>query len=273
LDEGGDLATDVTGPAEPPPVVAYTPQRRRYTARFIAVYGALGVVLAAAITGFVFLVAKPGHHASASWSAWKPKSSDPESMIKEIADFVGKEYRLKTGGGQLVGVVASRPAVQNIEIKAIAVRSAPGSNSNISIVGAEKTEMFILCGLGSQCSIAKGKATTARGRVLRRESLELALYTFKYVPGVESIVAFLPPKPGSNPTYTLFLRKSDLTKELKMPLRRTLTRLTAPTPTTTDPRETPVIDRLTLPSLFQYSLTQAQDGSAVLVLDPLALNG
>ena len=269
------MAADVTQPAESSgsAAPAYQPPRKRYEARFLAVYGALGLVLAAAIAGLVILVARPGHHAPATWSTWKPQKADAASMIKEIADFVGKEYRLKKGGGQLVGVVASKPAVQNIDIKAIAVRTAPGSNSNISILGADKTEMFILCGLGSQCSISKGKATTARGRVLRRESLELALYTFKYVPGVESVVAFLPPKPGSNPTYTLFLRKSDLSNELKLPLHRTLTRLTAPTPTTTDPKETPVIDRLTLPSLFQYSLTQSQDGSAILVLDPLALNG
>ena len=89
-------------------------------------------------------------------------------------------------------------------------------------------------------------------------------------PDVESVVAFLPPKPGSNPTYTLFLRKSDLSTELNRPLHRTLTSLTAPTPTMPDTRETPVIDRLTLPSLFQYSLTQSQDGSAILVLNPLA---
>jgi hypothetical protein len=274
------LAADVSQPAGSPPtaestpaVPQYRPPRKRYEARFLAVYGVLALVLAGAIAGFVVLVAKPNHHTTSIWSTWQPKSSDPETMLKEIADFVGKEYRLTKGGGQLVGVVASRPAVQNIEIKAIAVRSAPGSNSNISILGADKTEMFILCGLGSQCSISKGKPTTARGRVLRRESLELALYTFKYVPGIDSIVAFLPPKPGSNPTYTLFLRKTDLSKELKQPLHRTLTRLSAPTPTTTDPKETPVIDRLTLPSLFQYSLTQSQDGSAILVLDPLALNG
>jgi hypothetical protein len=265
----------VTQPAgsTPSAVPQYRPPRKRYQARFLAVYFALGVVLAAAVAGLVLLVARPGHHAAQIWSTWKPTSSDPEAMVKEIADHVGKEYRLTKGGGQLVGVVASKPAVQNIEIKAIAVRSAPGSNSNISILGADKTEMFILCGLGSRCSISKGKPTTARGRVLRRESLELALYTFKYVPGIESIVAFLPPKPGSDPTYTLFLRKSDLRKELKRPLHQTLPRLSAPTPTTTDPRETPVIDRLTLPSLFQYSLTQSQDGSAILILDPLALNG
>jgi hypothetical protein len=258
-----------SAPAGTPPS-AYAPPRKRYAVRFLAVYGALGLVLAAAIAGLVIVVAKPGHRTAATWSTWKPAQSDPESMIKEIAAFVGNEYRLQTGGGQLVGVVASKPAVQNISIKAIAVRSAPGSNSNISILGADKTEMFILCGLGSQCSISKGKATTARGRVLRRESLELALYTFKYVPDVESVVAFLPPKPGSNPTYTLFLRKSDLSTELSLPLHRTLTGLTAPTPTMPDTRETPVIDRLTLPSLFQYSLTQSQDGSAILVLNPLA---
>jgi hypothetical protein len=258
-----------SGPAGAPPP-AYAPPRKRYALRFLAVYGALGLVLAAAIAGLVIVVAKPGHRTAATWSTWKPVQSDPDSMIKEIAAFVGNEYRLQTGGGQLVGVVASKPAVQNISIKAIAVRSAPGSNSNISILGADKTEMFILCGLGSQCSISKGKATTARGRVLRRESLELALYTFKYVPDVESVVAFLPPKPGSNPTYTLFLRRSDLSTELNQPLHRTLTSLTAPTPTMPDTRETPVIDRLTLPSLFQYSLTQSQDGSAILVLNPLA---
>jgi hypothetical protein len=265
------MAADLT-PAPAPPPRAFGP-RQHYRTRFVAVYGALGLVVAAAIAGLVILVARPGHHASAAWSSWRPQKADSETMVKEIADFVGKEYRLTKNGGQLVGVVASKPAVQNIEIKAIAVRSAPGSNSNISIIGADKTEMFILCGLGSRCSITKGKPTTARGRVLRRESLELALYTFKYVPGVDSIVAFLPPKPGADPTYTLFLRKSDLKKELKQPLHRTLTRISAPTPTTSDPRETPVIDRLTLPSLFQYSLTQSQDGSAILILDPLALNG
>jgi hypothetical protein len=259
----------VASPLAMPRVGATTPHRTR----FLVTYALLGGAVAASVVGLVFaLGATKSHHTTVAWSSWKPAKGDTASMTKQIADHVGHRYRM-AGGGQLVGVVASKPAVQDVQIKAIAVRSSPGSNSNISILPADKTEMFILCGLGSRCAIEKGKATTQRGRVLRRESLELALYTFKYVPGIDSIVAFLPPKPGSNPTYTLFLRKSDLRNELKQPLHRTLTRLTAPTPTTTDPKETPVIDRLTLPSLFQYSLTQSQDGSAILVLDPLALNG
>jgi hypothetical protein len=108
---------------------------------------------------------------------------------------------------------------------------------------------------------------------VRREALELALYTFKYVPGIDSIVAFLPPRPGATPQYTVFLRKAALSKELQRPLKATLSLPKPPTPTQADPQETPTIDRLTLPSLFQYSLTQSQEGSAILVLDPLALNG
>ena len=83
----------------------------------------------------------------------------------------------------------------------------------------------------------------------------------------------LTPAPGSNPQYTIFLRKADLKKQLSQPLSKTLTRAKAPTPVQSDAIETPVIDRLTLPSMFKYSLTQSQEGSAILVLDPLALNG
>ena len=35
----------------------------------------------------------------------------------------------------------------------------------------------------------------ARHALLRREALELALYTFKYVDGVDSVSVFLPPRP------------------------------------------------------------------------------
>jgi len=230
-------------------------------------------VFGGAIATFVLLVAKPGHHTAAAWSDWTPTSSDPESMAKEIADHVSGRYRITSGGGQLVGIVSSKPAVQDVQIKAIALRPSPSDNSNIQIMLADKTEMFILCGLGSRCSIAKGKASTERGRVLRREALELALYTFKFVPRINAIIAFLPPRPGTDPQYMLFLQKTALKKQLQQPLSRTLPLVKPPTATQSDTVETPVIDRLTLPSMFKYSLTQAQDGSAILVLDPIALNG
>ncbi len=268
-----DLTQPVSTPAEPPPSPSRLPGRRRnYRLRFVVVYSVLAAVLGVALAGFVLLVARPGHHSSATWSVWKPAVGDPDTVVKEIADHVSHEYRLPSGG-QLVGVVAGPPAVQSIQIKAIAVRSAPGSNSNISILPTENSEMYILCGLGQRCSIASGKPTQARGRVLRRETLELALYTFKFVPRIDSIIAFLPPRPGANPEFTVFLRKADLSRELKRPLRVTLPRAKAPTPAEADVAEVQTIDRLTLPSMFRYSLTQSQEGSAILVLDPLALGG
>ena len=53
-----------------------------------------------------------------------------------------------------------------------------------------------LCGLGSECSIATGTRDRARERLVRREALELALYTFKYVPSVNAVIAYMPPPPA-----------------------------------------------------------------------------
>ncbi len=79
-----------------------------------------------------------------------------------------------------------------------------------------------LCGLGPKCAIAKGKASTQRHLLLRRESLELSLYTFRYVKGISNVVVFMPPKLGSDPSEALFFRKGDVSPELGKPLSRTL---------------------------------------------------
>ena len=82
--------------------------------------------------------------------------------------------------------------------------------------------MFNFCGLGVRCSIVGGKATSTRGRLVRREALEVALYTFKFVPGVDSIIAFMPPPPGQGATSVLFLRKENFKDALDRPLAETL---------------------------------------------------
>ena len=63
------------------------------------------------------------------------------------------------------------------------------------MIDTEKTRLYILCGLGKNCSIEGGKASQTRGRLVRREALEAALYTFKFVPSVDSVLAFMPPAP------------------------------------------------------------------------------
>jgi hypothetical protein len=128
--------------------------------------------------------------------------------------------------------------------------------------------MYSLCGLGTSCSIATGKASVERGRLVRREIFELALYTFKYVGGVKNVIAFMPPQPGASPKYVVYLRKDDLKAELGKPLVTTLAAKT-PLPKTIPASEVQSIDSVTEPRVYSFSLSQAQQGDAILVLAPL----
>jgi len=112
------------------------------------------------------------------------------------------------------------------------------------------------------------RVSQARGGVLRREALELALYTFKYVDGIDSVLDFVPPRPKARPTYTLFFRRSDFASQLARPLRDTLG--VGQAGVTTAP-VADRIERLTVPRLFRFKLAQSSGGGAILVLDPAAL--
>jgi hypothetical protein len=107
-----------------------------------------------------------------------------------------------------------------------------------------------------------------RGLLVRREALELALYTFKFAPSVNSITAFMPPPPGQTSSSILYLHKDDLNDQLHTPLNKTLPLDTPPLPTAPDTTEQVTIDKLTLPHMFTYQLTALQTGGAALVLDP-----
>jgi hypothetical protein len=248
--------------------------QRRYDLRFLAVYGALGAIAVGAVVAFVIVAFQPGHKPAAQWASWQPEAGPAAKVTSQIADHVSHKYKLNQNGAQLVAVVPSKPTVtsgtQNIAIKAIAIRKAPQSNAGIEVLNSNKSTMYTFCGLGDHCAIEGGKATALRGRLVRREALEVALYTFKFVPSVDSVIAFMPPPPGKTDTSVLFLRKDDFKDALNRPLVRTLRLANPPLPTQNDATEGTTIDNMTLPSLFSYELTALQTGGAALVLDPTA---
>ena len=241
-----------------PATLSLIPAPQRFTGRFAIVYTTLGIIGAAAITGLVVLVIRPGHHAGPAWSTWKPPAGNTQKVAAAIADRIAHRYRLSESGGQLVAVIPQKPEVtsgtQNISIKFVAVRKAPQSNTGIAI--------------GAHCSIAKGQPTQTRGRLVRREALEVALYTFKFVPNVDSIAAFMPPPPGQTASSILYLRKDDVKDQLHQPLAKTLPLTTPPLPGASDSAEVSTIDKLTLPHMFTYQLQALPAGGAVLILDP-----
>jgi hypothetical protein len=189
-------------------------------------------------------------------------------MARAIAKHVANEYKLNKKGTQLVAVVSGRPTVtadtHKISISTITVKQGGGDN----VVPTNATWSEQLCGLGTACSIDTGQATEDRGRLVRREALEVALYTFKFVPTIDSIVAFMPPPPGKPPTTLIYMQKDNFAKQLSQPLAATLPLATPPLPTSPDPTEKATIDKLTLPMVYTFKVQQLQDASAVLILDP-----
>jgi len=108
-----------------------------------------------------------------------------------------------------------------------------------------------------------------RGTLVRREILEMALYTFKYVKGAKRIVAFMPPTPGATTSYVVYLQKDDLKAQLKVPLTQTVAPK-VPLPNQISARDQSRIDALTESKIYKFGLSQTQQGEPVLVLDPAA---
>jgi hypothetical protein len=137
--------------------------------------------------------------------------------------------------------------------------------------------MYTLNGLGMHGSIPGGKPSKARHLLLRREALELSLYTFHYANDVDMVVTLLPPPPPKAgeeesselpPVQAMFYRPGDLRGELDVPLDATVPALT-PRPGQIDlsKPEAKRIDALTRSNLFQASFQQGQDASVFLVLE------
>jgi hypothetical protein len=247
--------------------------------RFGIAYLLLAALLGAAVGLFVIFAADGGKSGGQEWSAWKPAQSGVQGR-DEIAKFVGHQYALPNGR-QLVGILSEPPVVQSgqqsVPVAAIGVRTGlPGeTNDDLSVLRANDTWAFVLCGFGDRCAISEGTPSVARYDLLRRQALELSLYTFKYNHDVQSVLTFMPPGKALNanasPTTSLiFLTRGDVKSALDSPLKTTL----APPKTNIKPgqmstAELGLVRRLTDGHVYNYEFQPLQDGSAAIVLTPI----
>ncbi len=269
----GQTLTEPPPPYGQPPVVHPAAGRFRVIIVVLALVGLVALIFAGGLA-----TNKTKLEASAGWSNWSPSTSDI-AATQQIADHVGPQYK-GADGKQLVAVTGGPLAVANLPVH-IAIRGASGG-SDVQIVQGDGA-LYTLCGLGPHCSIATGKPSTQRMLLLRREALELALYTFKYVDGVENVAVLMPPRPGErnitlssgqstkagNQGTALLFQKKDYEPQLSEPLTSTLPEAVPSIAGMPSSPEASAVETLTAPTMFLVSIVQGQDASAYLVLDPL----
>ena len=278
------MADDVTAEPEHAPKEPLVPAGRgllrrerarktSYRFRFGIIYVLLSAVVGAGVGTFIVLALRPDPPAEEAWSAWKPEGRENAYPV-EIAQHVGLRYRLPSGK-QLVGVLAGPAKVQDLPIRAVLIQhgaSTPTKQDDVEVIEVRGSVMYSLCGVGQKCSIAEGEPTQGRSRLLRREALELALYTFKYVDDVDSVITLLPVNLGDPATEdddtstALFLQKKDFNRQLSAPLDRTLA---GPVGTSLDSFKGQVVDTLTRPRHYLYDIQPTQDLGAILRLAPI----
>jgi hypothetical protein len=237
-----------------------------YQSRFQLLFGVLLGVSMAAVVATVIVLAGNGpsnqDQAAISWAPWRPTSSDGLQAVSQIAQHVGQRYTLPSGH-ELVAVRGGP-----LELARLPVTIALQQGSNYQVIDSQGV-LFNLCGLGTNCSIKEGKPSIARHLVLRREALELALYTFRYIKNVEQVVVILPPAPGQKPSQAMFFRRGDsnVGASLDRPLAATL-----PGPPPVPPRvsiqQQDFLNRLTAGNLFAFTPQEGGDAHIYLVLTP-----
>ena len=200
--------------------------------------------------------------AATNWSFFKPTAESELERTRQIGRFIGTRYQTAEGQ-QIVRVLGGPPAVQDSPVSQFLIRDG----SSQETLGADKAMMYILCGTGEECALPAAASSNADARLVRREGLELALYTMQYN-DVDPVVVLLPPDQQGNPGGAILFRRDDLEAHLERPLSATLQTEEQPSALGMSELEAATVDYLTLTNRFDYEFQPASDGTARMVLNP-----
>jgi hypothetical protein len=254
----------------------------------------LFIVAAAAVAGaIVFLVNHNKKHSpiaaaeAAKWSSWYPTSTGNDG-ITEIADHVSSYYLLKPSQplDAITPISMSESNDAGVTTGLTVVVNA-GSSANSTSSSAQNLELLVgktvaynICGLGATNCELSGTPSQARELLLQREALELALYTFKYSPSTQNVLAVLPPghpvtasgTSSTSVTVTVLVVRSELAPLLKKPLDKTLSSYpldVSELSLWTQTNEAELVDQITSEGLFTSQVESQQEGGSLLVLSPI----
>jgi hypothetical protein len=272
------MADDVTLGTGTPELVLVPDRRERarrssYRLRFGLIYVLLAAVVGAGVGSFIVLSTGAEPPEEPPWSAWQPTGSKL-AMVRQIADRIPKSYRAENGSQLTVSLVSplAVPTAQgDLPVRAVFVRpdtsKGLAEEDDIARYDGGNVVSFGLCGATSKEQCELGSLSAERFTLLRRQALELSLYTLKYVDDIDSVVVFMPPTPKGESNGTVFLRRSDVTDELDQPISSLLP-TAKPQVGALNPLEEGQILRLTQPRTYAAQVQPSPDGSYILVLTP-----
>jgi hypothetical protein len=233
--------------------------------RFGVAYLLLGAAVGAGLGAFIVLLQRPGPKPPAPWSAWQPtKAASIGTTAQQIASHVSGYYRFPDG--QRLARMILGPSDAAGDVQGVALADRPNA---VTLYDPSRTIVYTLCGAQENCGL-QGESSMARNDALRREALELALYTLKYANAADVAVFFPPLRGDKKSTNVLNFPREDFSRQLNHPLKATLPNAAAVARGEIDPRELRTIDALTGGHRYRYGVQTATDGRRVLVLQPLA---
>lgn len=237
-----------------------------YPGRFMVGYLLIVLFFGALLAAFAVAWsqrASDGDATGPQWSFFKPSAEEEVERTRQISRFVGVRYQTPDGE-QLVRVLGGPPAVgENTPVIEFLIRDGAAEET----IAADKAILFILCGQGTECALPPAASSSADLRLLRREALELTLYTLKYN-DVDPVIVLLPPNAQGQPGGAILFRQEDMKRQLDLPLNRTLPTGKPPSALGMGELESATVDHLTLTRLFDYTFQPVTGGSARMVLNP-----
>jgi hypothetical protein len=281
----GAIDVDPAVPVSDAPVARSREDRARrsaYRSRFAVSYVVLAVVAGAAFGAVVVLVASPDESSPSQPRQTIGTAKSGEVGAMDIADQVQRLYR-KVDGTELVNVVASRNTLQDGSGGFLRVRFQviqPGDaakDGDAALVAPRDAIQYSLCGAGARCAIPGGPSI-ARGALLRREALELAIRTLQRDGAVENVAVFLspiPPPQGSE-GYVYVFNRSFVERNDVALLSRPIDEILPGAGTTMTPAHVTQehlnrIDELTRPYLYLYTYQVIGGRDALMQLQPTRL--
>lgn len=223
-----------------------------------------------------------------NWSSWGPDSSGSQGA-SEIAGEIAPYYRLDASHqlDVITPIQVSQSSAAGTTTGSgmtVVVNTSSSSKSESLDLLNGKTVAYNICGLGAKDCELSGTASVNRMLLLRREALELALYTFKYISGSQNVVVVLPPgrtvksgsssasSSGSNVTVAVLFVRKELQPWLNVPLSTTLQQYpldVAELHVWSQTQEAGLVDEITAHGLFASQFESQQEGGRLLVLSQL----